>query len=281
MSADENSFDKLNQDFSGYLRQLKKEKAHQSIFLLSEAYVAIVKQFNVNADEYLYYLEKFNTSPRSEFDLSKTEIVLYLKGLIEQLERIFNKKIDIDSLRLMSENSSLDATNSTVPSEEFSPTEINTIHPSSSSEIDVVSHHSESKEFIIDTSIHPSEVRSPNSHSSKDNIIEEIGKYPDLVEIYKATVEDSSPNDIDSKTKRSKSENEWEDFTMERVKKPNVSENSSGDQDILAILQRIDSVSQSELKMGDHIAPSSSYSRVKPLKAFGFPDVIPKFSPKQ
>ena len=107
MGDDGDSFDKLNQEFSTFLRQRKKEKAFQSIFLLSEAYVAIVKQFNVNADEYLYYLEKFKTSPRSDFDLSQTEIVLYLKGMIERLERIYGKKIDASSLEIISQEHSV------------------------------------------------------------------------------------------------------------------------------------------------------------------------------
>lgn len=281
MSADENSFDKLNQEFSGYLRQLKKEKAYQSIFLLSEAYVAIVKQFNVNADEYLYYLEKFNTSPRSEFDLSKTEIVLYLKGIIERLERIFNKKIDVDSLRLMSDRSSVDIDNASLPLEELPSNEVNVILPPSSSEMETISHHSESEEFVIDNSIPATEIVTLNSASSKENIIEEIEKYPELVEIYKETVKASPPIDSDSKNGKSGSNGEWEDFTMEPVKKNQSSGNSVGDHDILAILERIDSVSQSELKMGSHISPSPPYSIVKPLKAFGFHDIIPKFSSKK
>ena len=85
------SFDQLNLDFSKYIRELQRKKAHLSIFLLVDQFISITKIFALSSDEYLYFQNKYRSSELSNKDLTQTEIVMYLKEIIERLEKITGK----------------------------------------------------------------------------------------------------------------------------------------------------------------------------------------------
>ncbi len=232
MTEEADSFDKLNQEFSKYLMQLKKEKAFQSIFLLSEAYVAIVKQFHVNADEYLYYLYKWRDSEHSDFDLSQTEIVLYLKSIIERLEGIYNQKIEASSLELLSPEPSHEERADSVPIEE-------------------------------NRSEYPESRKEPVA-LNESGIVSSVG--------------------VEHITLEPASDSEWQEITLDNTTHTSASQpsaSSHGDRDLNAILNALDDTSPIEPKKGIHISPSSEYVVVKPLKAFGFEETIPKFLSKE
>ena len=91
MSDIPDSFDQLNLDFSEFIRELQQKKAHLSIFLLVDQFISITKIFGLSSEEYIYYQTKYRSSELSTKDLTQTEIVMYLKDIIERLEKITKK----------------------------------------------------------------------------------------------------------------------------------------------------------------------------------------------
>lgn len=96
------SFDQLNLDFSKYIRELQRKKAHLSIFLLVDQFISITKIFALSSDEYLYFQNKYRSSELSNKDLTQTEIVMYLKEIIERLEKITGKTFKAEQLKKIS-----------------------------------------------------------------------------------------------------------------------------------------------------------------------------------
>lgn len=93
------SFDQLNLDFSKFIRELQGKKAHLSIFLLVDQFISITKIFALSSDEYFYYQNKYRSSELSSKDLTQTEIVMYLKEIIERLEKITGKTFKAEQLK--------------------------------------------------------------------------------------------------------------------------------------------------------------------------------------
>lgn len=96
------SFERLNLDFSKFLRKLQHNHANLSIFLLVDQFVSITKTFNLPSEEYMYYWNKFQSSKISEKDLTQSEIVIYLKKIIERLEKITKKTFKSELLQNIS-----------------------------------------------------------------------------------------------------------------------------------------------------------------------------------
>jgi len=96
------SFDQLNLDFSKYIRELQRKKAHLSIFLLVDQFISITKIFALSSDEYTYFQTKYRSSELSKKDLTQTEIVMYLKDIIERLEKITGKTFKAAQLKKIS-----------------------------------------------------------------------------------------------------------------------------------------------------------------------------------
>ena len=93
------SFDQLNLDFSKFIRELQGKKAYLSIFLLVDQFISITKIFGLSSDEYFYYQKKYRLSELSSKDLTQTEIVMYLKEMIERLEKITGKTFKAEQLK--------------------------------------------------------------------------------------------------------------------------------------------------------------------------------------
>jgi hypothetical protein len=93
------SFDQLNLDFSKFIRELQQKKANLSVFLLVDQFISITKIFALSSDEYTYYQNKYRSSELSEKDLTQTEIVMYLKEIIERLEKITGKTFKAEQLK--------------------------------------------------------------------------------------------------------------------------------------------------------------------------------------
>ena len=93
------SFDQLNLDFSKYIRELQRKKAHLSIFLLVDQFISITKIFALSSDEYTYFQTKYRSSELSNKDLTQTEIVMYLKEIIERFEKITGKTFKAEQLK--------------------------------------------------------------------------------------------------------------------------------------------------------------------------------------
>ncbi len=93
------SFDQLNIDFSKYIRELQRKKAYLSIFLLVDQFISITKIFGLQSEEYLYFQNKYRSSELSDNDLTQTEIVMYLKDIIERLEKITHKTFKAEQLK--------------------------------------------------------------------------------------------------------------------------------------------------------------------------------------
>ncbi len=93
------SFDQLNLDFSKYIRELQQKKAHLSIFLLVDQFISITKIFGLSSEEYIYFQTKYRSSELSIKDLTQTEIVMYLKEIIERLEKITKKTFKAEQLK--------------------------------------------------------------------------------------------------------------------------------------------------------------------------------------
>ena len=93
------SFDQLNLDFSKYIRELQQKKANLSVFLLVDQFISITKIFALSSDEYTYYQNKYRSSELSSKDLTQTEIVMYLKEIIERLEKITGKTFKAEQLK--------------------------------------------------------------------------------------------------------------------------------------------------------------------------------------
>ncbi len=99
MGQQNEEFKKLDQEFFNYLLTLKKKKAYYSVFLLSDIYISLGKQFTVDVDEYTYLIDKYRNSELTDFDLSRKEITIYLKNMIEKLESIFKQNIDVNEIQ--------------------------------------------------------------------------------------------------------------------------------------------------------------------------------------
>jgi len=99
MSNIPDSFDQLNLDFSKFIRELQQKKAHLSIFLLVDQFKSITKIFGLSSDEYTYFQTKYRSSELSNKDLTQTEIVMYLKEMIERLEKITGKTFKAEQLK--------------------------------------------------------------------------------------------------------------------------------------------------------------------------------------
>ncbi|MHA1561553.1 MAG: hypothetical protein ACTSPA_05455 [Promethearchaeota archaeon] len=93
------SFDQLNLDFSKFIRELQQKKAYLSIFLCVDQFISITKIFALSSDEYTYYQNKYRSSVLSNKDLTQTEIVMYLKEIIERLEKITGKTFKAEQLK--------------------------------------------------------------------------------------------------------------------------------------------------------------------------------------
>ena len=93
------SFDQLNLDFSKFIRELQQKKANLSVFLLVDQFISITKIFALSSDEYTYYQNKYRSSELSSKDLTQTEIVMYLKEIIERLEKITGKTFKAEQLK--------------------------------------------------------------------------------------------------------------------------------------------------------------------------------------
>jgi hypothetical protein len=96
------SFDQLNLDFSKFIRELQQKKANLSVFLLVDQFISITKIFALSSDEYTYYQNKYKKSELSRKDLTQTEIVMYLKEIIERLEKITGKTFKAEQLKKIS-----------------------------------------------------------------------------------------------------------------------------------------------------------------------------------
>lgn len=99
MSTNPDSFDQLNLDFSKFIRELQRKKAHLSVFLLVDQFRSITKIFALSSNEYTYYQNKYRSSELSQKDLTQTEIVMYLKEIIERLEKITGKTFKAEQLK--------------------------------------------------------------------------------------------------------------------------------------------------------------------------------------
>ncbi|QEE17559.1 hypothetical protein DSAG12_03396 [Promethearchaeum syntrophicum] len=99
MKDNPDSFDQLNLDFSKFIRELQQKKAHISIFLLVDQFISITKIFGLISDEYSYFQTKYRSSEISSRDLTQTEIVMYLKEMIERLEKITGKTFKAEQLK--------------------------------------------------------------------------------------------------------------------------------------------------------------------------------------
>ncbi len=99
MTTNPDSFDQLNLDFSKFIRELQRKKAHLSVFLLVDQFISITKIFALSSNEYAYYQKKYRSSELSDKDLTQTEIVMYLKEIIERLEKITGKKFKAEQLK--------------------------------------------------------------------------------------------------------------------------------------------------------------------------------------
>ena len=99
MTTNSDSFDQLNLDFSKFIRELQRKKAPLSVFLLVDQFISITKIFALSSDEYTYYQNKYRSSELSDKDLTQTEIVMYLKEIIERLEKITGKTFKAEQLK--------------------------------------------------------------------------------------------------------------------------------------------------------------------------------------
>jgi len=99
MSDIPDSFDQLNLDFSKFIRELQQKKAHLSIFLLVDQFISITKIFGLSSDEYTYFQTKYRSSELSSKDLTQTEIVMFLKEIIERLEKTTGKTFKAEQLK--------------------------------------------------------------------------------------------------------------------------------------------------------------------------------------
>ena len=102
MTTNPDSFDQLNLDFSKFIRELQRKKAHLSVFLVVDQFISITRIFGVLSEEYIYFQNKYRSSELSDKDLTQTEIVMYLKEIIERLEKITGKTFKAEQLKKVS-----------------------------------------------------------------------------------------------------------------------------------------------------------------------------------
>ena len=102
LSSENDSYDDLNSEFSRNLREMKKTKANHTIFLSVEAYKVITEKFKINSDEYDYFLDKYRDSKKTDIDKTQNELLTYFKAIIERLQKITRKKVEINLLELLS-----------------------------------------------------------------------------------------------------------------------------------------------------------------------------------
>ncbi|MHA2002431.1 MAG: hypothetical protein ACTSVU_10120 [Promethearchaeota archaeon] len=96
------TIDEIHIDFSNYIRQLKQKKAFASIFVIVEYFLAILNSFNLSSDEYVYYLDKYSDAAPCEEDLTRSEILGFLKSLILRIEAITGQKFKSEEMKLSS-----------------------------------------------------------------------------------------------------------------------------------------------------------------------------------
>ena len=97
------SVDIILADFAAQLHKLKRNHAYASIHILADYFISIARCFTITTSEYEYFLDKYQGSLITEADLSQTEIVIYLKTLIERLEGVTGTTFDSSALHLSSE----------------------------------------------------------------------------------------------------------------------------------------------------------------------------------
>jgi hypothetical protein len=98
-TAESDSYEKINVEFSEYLRKLRRKKADRTIYILSGFFKRISDDFGLKTDEYDYFFSKYEDSVNTENDLSKQEVLEYLKTIVIRLELIFEKKMESKKLR--------------------------------------------------------------------------------------------------------------------------------------------------------------------------------------
>jgi hypothetical protein len=100
--GDSDSVDIILADFASYLRKLKRNHAYASIHILADYFISIARCFTITISEYAYFLDKYQSSELTDADLSQTDIVTYLKSLIDRLEGVTGTIFNSSDLHLSS-----------------------------------------------------------------------------------------------------------------------------------------------------------------------------------
>jgi hypothetical protein len=82
------SFEKVNDDIARTLRELKQKNASWTMHALVECYVRIVQYFQLEAEEYDYYLSRYQDAKVSGGDWGIPQIQDYMFKMIHRLEQI-------------------------------------------------------------------------------------------------------------------------------------------------------------------------------------------------
>ena len=88
MPESPDSFEKVNDDIARTLRELKQKNASWSMHALVECYIHIVQYFQLEAEEYDYYLSRYQEAKASSGDWGIPQIQEYIFKMIHRLEQI-------------------------------------------------------------------------------------------------------------------------------------------------------------------------------------------------